>query len=396
MNNTTDQKNSKLAIIQTLRIHGSMSRIKLTEVTGFSRATVSFIISELLESGIIEESNKERSTGGRPATILELVPYSTYVIGASLDNSHWKIGVFDLLDNVIHSIEAPVNTQSPVDTFKILEDNILPLIKKLDNNLLPIIGIGTPGLIEKNGHVIKGAPPLEWYNVNVSDMLSHSIDWPIVVMNRHRARGLAECRFGAGRNSSNIIYIGVGSGVRGGFYVDRQLVTDSFGGTFELGHITVEPSGPLCSCGNEGCLQVLCSTPFIEKQIRKSIRFGETAGVFPNSDMETINASDVCKAADNGDKLSMEVINKAANYLGITMANLVNTFNPETIILGGSIPNTSKLFVETSDVVMRQRALPSIVSNVDVLSATSGDIGGALGAANFALDRNFPIKHLTI
>lgn len=396
--NSIDKKNSTLSIIQTLRVHGSMSRIELTDFTGFSRATVSSVVSKIMEKGIVEETIKQRSTGGRPATTIELVPNSTCIIGACLDNNHWKIGAFDLLDNVIHSIDVPLYTQSPVDTFKVLEENIVTFINEIDKTPLPILGIGAPGFIEKNHHVIKNAPPREWFNVNVAEILSNSIDWPICVMNRHRARGLAECRFGSGSKSSSIIYIGVGSGVRAGFYINRQLITDSMGGTGELGHTTIEPSGPLCACGNEGCLQMLCSSTFIENQIRNSIRFGQTTGIIPalNSDIQSIKATDVCKAADSGDKLSIEVINKAATYLGIAMANLVNTFNPETIILGGTIPSTSQLFVETSNKVMRQRALPSIVSNVDVLTATLGDIGGALGAANFALDRHFPIKHLTI
>ncbi|MBU8907682.1 ROK family transcriptional regulator [Desertibacillus haloalkaliphilus] len=396
INNVIDHKNSKLAIIQTLRIHGSMSRIMLTEFTGFSRATVSATISELMDMGIIKETKKQPSTGGRPATTLELVPYSTCVVGACLDNNHWKIGAFDLLDHVINSIDIPVYTQDPIETFEVLKKNLLTFIDDLDRPILPLLGIGAPGLVDKNDHLIKAAPPRDWFNVNVAEILGNSIDWPIVVMNRHRARGLAECRFGAGSDSSNIIYIGVGSGVRAGFYINRQLITDSMGGTGELGHTTVEPNGPLCSCGNEGCLQMLCSSPFIEKQIRKSIRFGETPGIHlaTNGDMQSIKATDVCRAADRGDTLSIEVINKAATYLGITMANLVNTFNPETIILGGTIPNASELFVETSNKIMRQRALPSIVSNVNVLSATLGDNGGALGAANFALDRKLPIKYL--
>ncbi|WP_051302028.1 ROK family transcriptional regulator [Salibacterium aidingense] len=389
-------ENSKLAIMQTLRIYGSMSRMKLTELTGFSRATVSFVISELIESGIIKETKKQQSTGGRPAVILELVPFSTCVIGANLDNNHWKIGAFDLLDNVIDETDVPVQTQSAVHTFEVLRTSINSFIRELNRPILPVLGIGTPGLVEKNDHIIKAAPPLEWFNVNVADIMSIDMELPIILMNRHRARGLAECRFGAGTNSSNIIYIGVGSGVRAGFYIDRQLITDSFGGAGELGHTTVEPSGPLCSCGNEGCLQMLCSTPFIEKQIRKSVRFGEDAGSLlpPDTDTRTIKAMDVCRAADNGEELSMEVIHTASNYLGITMANLANTFNPETIILGGPIPSTSRLFVETSNKIMRQRALPSIVSSIDVLTADLGEIGGALGAANFALDRYFPISNL--
>jgi predicted NBD/HSP70 family sugar kinase len=388
----SDQKKTKLNIIQALRVYGSTSRIMLTQLTGLSRATISMAISELMELGLIRETDKVPSTGGRPATVLQLVPHSQLIVGADLDNRAWTIGAFDLLGNVVDMKKVPVNAYLVDETFNILSQELKSFIHHLDKSPLPVLGIGVPGYIDKDHRIIKTAPEPElgWYDLEVSDRLEKELGWPTVLLNRHRARGLAECRFGSGQDLQNMIYIGVGTGLRAGIYMDRQLITGSLLGAGELGHTTIEPNGPLCTCGNQGCLQTLCSAASIEQEGRRLLRLGEPSILYSDrmGDLQRLQATDVCVAADAGDELSIQVIQKAAQYMGIAMANLVNILNPEGIILGGSIPVASRLFIETATRTMQQRAMNVLSSGTIVKAAQLKDEGGALGAANFALDRN--------
>jgi predicted NBD/HSP70 family sugar kinase len=385
-----DQKGSKLAILQTLRVYGNMSRIELTRVTGLSRATISISIAELIELNLVYETDNRQSTKGRPATTLELVPMSRAIIGADLDNKTWTLGAFDLLGNVISSIKIPVNSFDVEATFQTLADAVTIFTRGLGVPVVPLLGLGVPGLVDAEHSVICSAADLEWHDVKVGSFMKQSIGWPTLVVNRHRARGLTECRYGAGQQFKHMIYIGVGAGIAAGIYIDRQLLSGSLGGAGEIGHTTIEPDGPLCPCGNHGCLHMLAAGLAMEQEFRKLLRTTERIEAYGNTnvDLHTLKMQDVCSAAANGDELAIQVVKKAASYLGISMANLLNTLNPEAIILGGTIPNGSQLYVDTATKVMRQRAMSPMAANTQVRSSVFKDIGGALGAANFAFDKN--------
>lgn len=391
-----DQKGSKRIIIQTIRIHGSISRIMLTKLTGFSRATISSAISELIEADIIRESYKQPSTGGRPATLLELVPNSMCIVGANLENHEWSIGAFDLVGNVLASKRVPVNMHSTNETFSVLIQELKQFMQNLDKTIVPLLGIGVPGFVDKDHRIIKTAPEpgLNWYELPAADWIEKEIGWTTVLINRHRARGLAECRFGSGQQFNNLFYIGVGTGMRAGLYMDRQLMNSrSILGAGELGHTTILPNGPVCSCGNNGCLQLFASTSYIEQETRKLLRAGETSGALSNyHDLQLLRAEEICRVADQGDELATKVVSEAATYMGIGIANLVNLFNPEGVILGGTLPKMSDLYVKTAKRVMRQRSMSLLSATTEVKTASLHKMGGSLGAVNFALDNHLSLS----
>lgn len=256
-----------------------------------------------------------------------------------------------------------------------------------------MFGLSVPGLVDTRNGIIKSAADLGWVNVDIQGMISRELGWPAVAINRHRARGLAECRFGSGREYDHTIYVGVGSGIAAGIFNDRQLVSGSFGGAGELSHITVEPDGPVCPCGNNGCLHLYATAPAIEQEARRLLRSGEDSSLLyrmlPGNDLQLLQASDVCKAADKGDELAVRIVNRAATYLGIALANLVNLLNPEVVILGGSVPTRCHTYVKTATKVMQQRSMMALSSGIMLHTAILGEIGGALGAINYALDKHF-------
>ncbi|WP_248926574.1 ROK family protein [Paenibacillus hamazuiensis] len=391
-----DQKGSKLAILQTLRVHGSMSRIELTRLTGLSRATISISIAELIECNLVYETDNRLTTKGRPATTLELVPHSTLIVGADLDNKTWTLGAFDLLGNVVKTVQIPVHTFDPEGTFKTLAAEVAKFVEGLDKKPVPLLGLGVPGLVDAGHGIIRSASESGWHNVNVAELMQKEIGWPTVVVNRHRARGLTECRYGAGQQYGNMIYIGVGMGIAAGLYIDRQLLSGSLGGAGEIGHTTIEPDGPLCPCGNHGCLQMLAAGPAMEQEYRKLLRSADQPLISDSiEDLHALKVQDVCAAAEEGDELAVRVVKKAASYLGIAMANLLNTFNPEAVVLGGTIPSSSPLFVETATKVMKMRAMRPLSAGTPVKTSMFKDIGGAMGAANFAFDKNISISFFT-
>ncbi|SFS74324.1 ROK family transcriptional regulator [Paenibacillus sp. BC26] len=385
-----DQKGTKTSIIQTLRINGSVARIDLAKLTNLSRATISISIAELIESGLVQETESKYSTGGRPATILELTPNSKIIVGADFSNNLWTLGAFDLLGNVVHKAIIPVNGNSPIITIQTLIDHLSDFLKQINANPIELLGLGLPGLVDINRGVIKGAYDLGWYNIEIVKMIQEQFNWPTIVLNRHRARGLAECRFGAGKEFSHLVYIGVGTGISAGIFNNRELLFGAIGGAGDLGHVTIDPNGPLCPCGNHGCLQQLATGPVMEQEIRMLLRSGRTSSIYTSSnfDLQHITSDMICQGADAGDELCMEVVEKAATNLGIAMANLINLLNPEAIILGGPIPINCDFYVKIATKVMHQRSMNPLSANVVVRKGQINEMGGALGAANFALDQN--------
>ncbi|MBW7458163.1 ROK family protein, partial [Paenibacillus sepulcri] len=288
--NKSDQKGSKTSIIQALRMHGSMPRIKLTKVTELSRATISSTISELMDWNLVKETEKAPSTGGRPAISLELVPGSHAIMGADLNDQVWTLGVFDLLGNVLHTTKIPVSSSQPEAAIDELTDQTSKFVKEFDKEVIKLFGLGVPGLVDTRRGIIRSASDLGWSNVDIEEMVNKKLGWPTVAINRHHARGLSECRFGSGSSYKHMIYVGVGSGIAAGIFNDRQLVSGSFGGAGELGHITVEPDGPVCPCGNNGCLHLYSTASAIEQEARKQLRSGQYEsllnGVIPGYDLQ--------------------------------------------------------------------------------------------------------------
>lgn len=385
-----DQKRTKANVIQALRIHGPVARIDLAQLTRLSRATISFVISELIEGNLVQETNSKYSTGGRPATLIELTSNSNYILGAEFSNHTLTLGAFDLIGNVVKETVLPIKNHSPEGVIKTLAENLDDFVNTMDIKPINLIGLGMPGLIDVNRGIIRSASDVGWFNVDITKMIKEEMAWPTVVLNRYRARGLAECRFGSGKDFNEVIYIGIGTGIAAGLFNQRQLLLGAIGGAGEAGHITIEPDGPLCPCGNRGCLQQLATGPAMEQETRMLLRSGKTSAIYPDSnyDLQLITAETICRGADNQDELCMQVVEKAASYLGIAMANLVNIMNPEAIILGGSVPASCDYYVKTASQVMRQRAMSSLSAGVVVNKASDNKLGGALGAANFALDQN--------
>jgi len=389
-NNVGDQKGTKISIIQALRINGPVARIELTKLTGLSRATVSLAIAELIDSNLVQETETRPSTGGRPAILLELTPHANIVIGADYSNQNWTVGAFDLPGNVVREMGIPVTSNSPDLVVKALTDRLGGFIAQLPTRPVELIGLGLPGLVDVNRGIIKSASDLGWAEVDISMIVQEQFGWPSAVLNRHRARGLAECRFGAGRDFAEVIYIGVGTGIAAGLFNHRQLLFGAVGGAGELGHITIDPDGPLCPCGNNGCLQQLASGPAMEQAFRMLLRAGGRSDIYPDNrhDLQLINAEMICTGANNGDELCVKVVDQAAGFLGIAMATMVNIMNPGVIILGGAIPLSCERYVATATQVMHRRAMSPLTANVTVKTAAYHEIGGAMGAANFALDQH--------
>jgi len=261
------------------------------------------------------------------------------------------------------------------------------------NNLSPsqlsAISIAAAGIIDIKKGIITEAPNLPgWRNIPLRSIVEERYKIPTFLINDADAAALGEHRFGAGRGLNNLILLTLGTGVGGGIIINGKLYLGSTGSAAEIGHTIVEVNGPKCRCGNIGCLETLASGTAIAEEAVSRIRQGSKSSLseIMKGKIEDITAEKVYLAAKNGDSLALEVITRAAYYLGIASVNLVNIFNPEMIIIGGSVAEMGDLLLEPVRQMVRERAFPLLAQAVRIVPAQLGNDAGIFGAAIFALE----------
>ncbi|MCU0641601.1 MAG: ROK family protein [Candidatus Margulisbacteria bacterium] len=229
------------------------------------------------------------------------------------------------------------------------------------------IGIGVPGPIDYETGIVIEPPNLPgWKKVNLKKILEKEFKVPVHVDNDANCAALGEAYFGAGRQVRHFIYITISTGIGGGIIIDRKLYRGAIGAAGEFGHMIIDPAGPLCGCGNHGCFEALASGTAIKRR----------------SGMDAIAVE---LAARQGDATALKVINETAHYLALGIANLVNIFNPEMVILGGGVSKMRELLLNPIRVEFKKYALTLPAKHVKIVRAKLGSESGVLGAVALCL-----------
>jgi glucokinase len=259
--------------------------------------------------------------------------------------------------------------------------------RNLDLSELHSISLAAAGAIDLDKGLVTLSPNLPgWYNIPLRDIVKDKHGVNTFLINDASAAALGEHQFGVGRGVNNLILLTLGTGIGGGVIINGKLYSGPCGSAGEIGHTTIDVNGPRCSCGNVGCLEMLASGTAIAQEAIRRISQGEKSSLTEIVDGKAgnITAEAVGAAAKNGDFLALEVISRAATYLGVGMVNLVNIFNPEMIIIGGGMAQMGDLLLDTARQVVEERALPLSAQAVRIVTAQLGDNAGVLGAAVFA------------
>ncbi len=249
------------------------------------------------------------------------------------------------------------------------------------------IAIAAAGAIDTDKGLVTSSPNLPgWLNIPLRDMIRKRYGADTCLLNDASAAALGEHRLGAGRGMTNLIYLTVSTGIGGGIIVNGELYSGTSGCAGEIGHMTIDANGPECNCGNFGCLEVLASGTAVANEAKRRIKEGEQSKLtdIVSGDPEGITAEKVAMAAQGGDRLATAVISRAATYLGVGMANLVNIFNPEMIIVGGGLSKMGELLLGPARQAVKQRAFPLCAGAVRIVTSELGDEAGVLGAAIYA------------
>ncbi len=262
--------------------------------------------------------------------------------------------------------------------------------RNIDLSQLDSISVGAAGAIDFDKGLVTSSPHRPgWHDIPLRDIVKEKYKVNTFLINDASAAALGEHHFGAGQGVDNLILLTVGTGIGGGIIINGRLYSGASGSAGEIGHTTIDVNGPRCDCGNTGCLEALVSGTAVAKEAIRRIRQGERSALtgIVGGKIENITAETVSIAAQDGDSLASEVILKAATYLGVGLANLVNIFNPEMIIIGGGIAKMGDPLLNPARQVVRERAFQLSAQAVQIVPAQLGDDAGVLGAAVFAFQQ---------
>jgi glucokinase-like ROK family protein len=368
---------------------GGISRAGLAQQLLLSRAAVTAIVNDLLQSGAIREAESRTANGGRPPIILEINPGGGHVAGVDMGAAHLGIIVANFTAQVLAEADVPFDiAQGPQACLAQADELLRTLLKKAGIPLerLLAIGVGVPGPVQSEaGTVI--APPIMpgWDRYPIRERLEEIWACPVSLNNDAELGALGEWAYGAGRAARNLAYIKVGTGVGAGLLLDGQIYRGSTGSAGEIGHLTIDENGLLCNCGNRGCLETLTGGQAIARQAQEAVRSGRRTQMAEVQPVESLSAMHVADAAQRGDHLAQQILSKAGGHLGVALAGLVNLFNPNMVVVGGGVAQIGDLFLEPVRQAVHKRSLPAAAQAVRISTALLGRRSSSMGAVVQAL-----------
>jgi glucokinase-like ROK family protein len=385
---------NKSTILNVIRLHGPISRAEIAKLTKLTPPTVTNIVGELLESKLVVESELGESTGGRKPILLRINSTAFHVIGVYGGPKRVRAVVATLDGKVVHEVEKK-NPPNPtieqfLDTLKATVHQVIKETNAKRETFLGI-GVGMHGLVDPEKGISIFAPNLNLRNIPVKAALEKEFNLPVEIENDVRALALGESWFGQGKGISNFICVNVGTGIGAGIIIDHQLYQGISYTAGEIGHTTIDVNGPRCSCGNYGCLEALAAGPAIARRARQMIRLGKKSVIkdWVNGDLDKITGEMIHRAAQLGDTVAIEVLEDTGRYLGIGIANLINTFNPSRIILSGGVSRAGHFVLDALKETVENRALATPAKAVSIVISELGPNAREIGAFTLLLQKLF-------
>lgn len=306
-----------------------------------------------------------------------------YYIGVDLGGTKICTALVNEEGTIFEEITVPTEVEKGVD--KIVE-NINYTIKQVLGDIkieeILAIGIGSPGPLDvKNGLIVE-TPNLPFKNFNIVKAVKDVYDTKVFLDNDANAATLGEFLFGAGKLTTNMVYVTASTGVGGGAVLNGRIFRGSTSNAVEIGHTTVNVHGRRCGCGNRGCVEGLASGTAIAKTATEAIKSNVVTSL---KKYDVVTSKEVFEEAAKGDKVAKEILDEALSYLGILFANLANSYDPDVLILGGGVSNGGDIVFEKINEEIQKRALKPIREYCKVKKAELGGRAGVLGAAALAI-----------
>lgn len=316
---------------------------------------------------------------------------ASYVVAVDFGGTHLRAALVDETGQIVqrlkHKTDAHLGPAVVIDRLA----EAVQRIAEADGKPVPVQGVGViaPGPLDPYQGIVFQAPNLAgWENIPLAAELQARVQRPVSIGNDANLAALAEQRYGLGQGLSDLIYLTISTGIGGGIICNHTLLLGAKGLAGEVGHMQIIPEGPLCGCGNRGCVEALASGPNIARAAVERIEHGLASSLKEVS--HPITAEDVVAAARQGDKIALEVLERAGGFIGMAVANLIHLFNPQRVIIGGGVSNAGPLLFDPIRETTRRRLMAIYRDTFDIVPSQLGDDVGLLGAAALAFATSAP------
>jgi N-acetylglucosamine repressor len=375
-------------VLQLLRQHKMLSRADLARHTGLNTSTTSSLATELIESGLVRECGRGiLISAGRPPEMLELSPDARYALGVYVGDIQCLGVIADLggQTRAAFRMDTPMTGDSS-SILALVIDEARAMLADWNGprNRLLGVGLGLTGLVDAATGTALFSPNLGWENVPVHDLWQDALQLPVFVDNDMHALALGEQWFGLGQTARSLACLHVGAGIGCGVVMDGRIYRGGTGGGGEIGHNVVDVNGPLCRCGNYGCLETLGGGQAVVAHVARGLLASvpSTLSALTENDPRRLSLSMICEAARSGDRLAQRALEQTVQFTGIAVSNAINTFNPNLVVLSG------ELFDEGADLILdlviehaRRHAYGPAAKSTPICTTRLGKHASALGTA---------------
>lgn len=384
----TKELNRRL-ILEQIRRREPISRSEIVDATGLSKAAVSSIVSELIETGLVEEIGSQSSAIGRPRILLSLVPHAAFTVGAELTNQECRVILTNLrAEPVARFVQAVNSADLSVDALlDILQNCVQRVTEGFDTEQILALGLCVPGIVDPATGQVAFSVLLPWRNVALGEAAALRFGYPVAVFSRGNAATWGERWYGAGQTAVNMLYVRVGTGIVGGLVINGQPYLGQGFGAGELGHITVQPDGALCRCGNQGCLATVATVDALLSRVSQLLRDNRDNPLWAHvhHDLNALTLEDIVWAAEADNPVALQALAEIGRWLAIAIASAVNLLNLDMVIIGGPLEQAGEKLLAPLRAELSQRALPTHLARVEVVPSALKEDAPSIGAASLVL-----------
>lgn len=309
-----------------------------------------------------------------------------YFIGVDLGGTQLRVGIVSEAGELLERKSEPTNAHEGPERvisrlMELIREISEPIVKENGNDSIGGIGMGCPGTLDVFHGVVKSSPNLPgWDNIPLRQLLEQQFSWPVYINNDANAAVLGEYYFGKGKGCDNLIYMTISTGVGAGIIENGKLLLGENGQAAEIGHMILNPFGPVCGCKNLGCFEAYVSGTGIVKRTKKLLEDDLRKSILHNEQQLTTKV--VFEAACAGDELALEIVDETRKYLGVALVNLIHLFNPKQIIFGGGVSQVGDFLFKPAIDFAKEKVMYPMAENVLFSFTELGDNVGLLGAAS--------------
>jgi len=350
-------------IMNYLRTNAPISRAALAEATGLNKTTVSSLVNELIERQFVQEIGHASQNTGRPAVLLKFNPDVGFIVSCEIGVDFILVICTDFSPKIIwrheEHIDPTIGQRAILDRALAILHQAIEVGCPLGGTLLGV-AVGVHGLVDQATGALLFAPNLGWKDLPIRAILQSSLNVPLFVDNEANLAALGERFFGAAQGYDEVVYISAtGVGLGGGIVHGGRMFSGVTGVGAEFGHMTMDPDGEICKCGNQGCWETQVSQQALFRYVWRLVDQGEASGLteMTGGKRDSLTVPLIIEAAHTGDTVALDALKIVGRYLGIGIASLVNVLNPELVVFGGLLSLAGEFLMPVIDKELDQRAL---------------------------------------